>query len=65
VETNIVIFALKPNLDQDKFIAKLKERNILISSLGKGKLRIVTHLDYRQVMHDYFMEVLQKLDIAD
>ncbi|MEN0080577.1 MAG: threonine aldolase, partial [Flavobacterium lindanitolerans] len=34
---------------------------IFISSLGKGKLRIVTHLDYRDVMHTYVIETLQKL----
>ena len=40
---------------------KLKLRNIYISSMGHGKLRIVTHLDYREVMHTYVMETLEKL----
>jgi threonine aldolase len=29
--------------------------------MGQGKLRIVTHLDYRQVMHEYVLEALEKL----
>lgn len=60
-ETNIVIFTLKPTVNEQNFIEKLKQKNILISSMGQGKLRMVTHLDYRQVMHDYVMEVLDKL----
>jgi threonine aldolase len=28
--------------------------------MGQGKLRFVTHLDYRQVMHEYVLEVLEK-----
>ena len=29
--------------------------------MGSGKLRIVTHLDYKEVMHDYVKETLLKL----
>ena len=61
VETNIVIFSPRPQIQDQQVIEKLKQKGIAISSLGKGKLRIVTHLDYRQVMHEYVMEVLGKL----
>ena len=61
VETNILIFSVKDGLDENALIQKLKERNIHISSMGKGKLRIVTHLDYKQVMHDYVLETLQRI----
>ncbi|MFY8187891.1 MAG: threonine aldolase, partial [Flavobacterium sp.] len=61
VETNIVIFSVKKNL-QDAFVMEaLKKKNILISSLGKGKLRMVTHLDYKEVMHTYVKESLLKM----
>jgi threonine aldolase len=40
---------------------KLKQKGIAISSMGHGKLRIVTHLDYREVMHSYVLDTLQKL----
>lgn len=61
VETNILIFSLKQGLDDKLVIEKLRQKNIVISSMGHGKLRIVTHMDYKQVMHDYVLDVLQKL----
>ena len=61
VETNIVIFYLKNSSDEADFMEALKKENIRISNMGQGKLRIVTHLDYSEVMHDRFMEVLRKI----
>ena len=61
VETNILIFSVRTGLSEKLFIEKLKEKNILISALGQGKLRIVTHLDYKEVMHTYVLETLQKI----
>lgn len=61
VETNILIFSIKPQFSEAALMEKLKQKSIFISSLGKGKLRIVTHLDYKGVMHDYVLETLQKL----
>jgi len=61
VETNIVIFSVQPYIQDQEVIDKLKMKNISISSLGKGKLRMVTHLDYKEVMHTYVIEALQKM----
>ena len=61
VETNILIFGLQPSIDEKLFMEKLKQKGILISSMGHGKLRIVMHLDYKEVMHEYVMEVFTKL----
>ena len=61
VETNILIFGLQPSVDEKLFMEKLKQKGIAISSMGHGKLRIVTHLDYKEVMHEYVMEVFSKL----
>jgi threonine aldolase len=61
IETNILIFSVRKDLDENLLIAKLKERNIHISSMGHGKLRIVTHLDYREVMHSYVLETLMRI----
>jgi threonine aldolase len=61
VETNILIFSVKPNRNENEVIAKLKEKSIFISAMGHGKLRIVTHLDYKEVMHTYVIEALGKL----
>jgi len=61
VETNILIFEVKKGLNENLLIEKLKERNIHISNMGHSKLRIVTHLDYREVMHSYVIETLQRI----
>lgn len=61
VETNILIFSLKKGFDEKLLIEKLKQKSIFISSMGPGKLRIVTHLDYKAVMHSYVIDTLQKL----
>lgn len=61
VETNIVIFSVLPNIEDKVVIEKLAQKNIAISAMAKGTLRIVTHLDYKEVMHDYVKEALQKL----
>ena len=60
VETNIVIFKLNPNLDEAFFLDKLKAHDILVSDMGSGKLRMVTHLDYTDEMHTNFLEILSK-----
>jgi len=61
IETNIIIFVLKKGVSENLLIEKLKQKSIYISSMGQGKLRIVTHLDYKEVMHTYVIETLQKL----
>lgn len=58
VETNIVIFELNADIDESKFLKKLSERDIYIISMGSGKLRIVTHLDYTKVKHSKFLKLL-------
>ncbi len=63
IETNILIFSIQSNFKEILLIEKLKKKGISISSLGHGKMRIVTHLDYREVMHTYVMETLQKLSL--
>ena len=58
VETNIVIFELEKHVDSNYFIENLKSKNILISDMGSGKLRIVTHMDYSEKMHEILLETL-------
>ena len=62
VETNIIIFSLKKQYDEVSFVEKLKNKNILIMSLGKGKLRIVTHRDYTDDQHSYLLKTLPKIE---
>jgi threonine aldolase len=58
IETNIVIFELANHVDAEEFITNLKLKNILISNMGGGKLRMVTHLDYTDTMHKNLLETL-------
>jgi threonine aldolase len=60
IETNIIIFELKPEADENKFTQKLADKNIHIISMGGGKLRMVTHLDYTNIMHDKLLSELRK-----
>lgn len=62
VETNIVIFTLEARVDEKIFLDTLKQKSILISSMGQGKLRMVTHMDYRGVMHDFVIDVLSRME---
>lgn len=61
-ETNIVIFTLAEGVGERTFLDRLNEKNIQISTMGQGKLRIVTHLDYTSEMHEYFLNTVEKLN---
>ena len=63
IETNIVIFNLIDELDDQKFIESLQREKILISSMGNGKLRMVTHLDFTDEMLEIVIKVLNNLKI--
>ena len=61
IETNIVIFELSDSVDETSFIEKLKWNNIFIIGMGSNKLRIVTHLDYTDLMHEKLISFLKAL----
>jgi threonine aldolase len=61
-ETNIVIFEIdERHMSPDDFLDKLNKRDVHIIGMGQNKLRIVTHLDYTDEMHEEFMGILAKL----
>ena len=63
IETNIIIFEINENIiGSNDFVEKLKQNNIEIISMGQGKLRIVTHLDYTKAMHDVFLQTIIGFD---
>ena len=62
VDTNILIFNLKKRVNQNLFIKALEQKEIFLSDMGQGKLRIVTHLDYTDEAHSYFCEYLLTLN---
>jgi threonine aldolase len=45
VETNIVVFKLTPGRSAAELVARMKARGVLISSVGRDAIRVVTHLD--------------------
>lgn len=57
VETNIVIFHVK---DEAGFSKAMAARNIIISNMGQGALRVVTHLDYTDAIHADFLQALRE-----
>ena len=61
IETNIIIFYTADHIDDADFVSKLKERDILITGMGQGKLRIVTHLDFTQSMFEKLLQELKSL----
>lgn len=61
IETNILIFELNQDVDEKKFLKKLKDKDIHLIGMGGGKLRIVTHLDYTNKMHDVFLHELKNM----
>ncbi len=61
VETNILIFKLQPEIDENAFVQQLKNKGILIIGMGGGKLRIVTHLNYTDAMHAKLLNTLTSI----
>ena len=58
IETNIVIFELASHVDESEFLKRLSDKDIKIIGMGNNKLRMVTHLDYTDEMHERLLEVL-------
>ncbi|MDO1500498.1 GntG family PLP-dependent aldolase [Winogradskyella maritima] len=61
IETNIIIFELESHIDATEFTQKLADNDIHIIGMGSNKLRIVTHLDYTDAMHERVMDVFSGL----
>lgn len=61
VETNIIIFTIQDAINEQEFIQKLKDRDILIVGMGQGKLRITTHLDFNDIMLEKLIKELKEL----
>jgi threonine aldolase len=62
IETNIIIFEIdETHSSSDGFTEKLLRSDIHIISMGQGKLRMVTHMDYTDTMHSYLLERLRNM----
>ena len=60
IETNIIIFYVDEKIGATHFIEKMKDKNILLTPMGEGRIRIVTHLDYTDEMHEILLKELKK-----
>ena len=63
IETNIIIFYVNEAVKESDFVNALKEKEILISSMGEGKLRMVTHLDFTEDMLEIVIREIGELKI--
>ena len=61
IETNIIIFTLDQERDEQLFLKALEKERIKLISMGEGKLRIVTHLDFTDAMLSTVIEVLERI----
>nr|WP_321413008.1 GntG family PLP-dependent aldolase [uncultured Allomuricauda sp.] len=62
IETNIIIFEINEDkMSSEAFLEQLSKNQVSIIGMGQGKLRIVTHLDYTDVMHEHFLNVLTSI----
>jgi threonine aldolase len=62
VETNIVIFELQPQLASDtEMVRALNAKGIRLIGMGEGKLRLVTHMDYTEAMHEYVLNTISAI----
>lgn len=59
VETNIVIFEV---FDEIAVMEYCDNHDLIISNMGQGKLRLVTHLDYTDSMHNRALELFSKFN---
>ena len=61
VETNIIIFSVKPPYTPQSLVAKLKEHNILGYAISPTQVRLVLHLDISADMVQKTIDVFKKL----
>jgi threonine aldolase len=61
VETNIIIFNIKPSYQPKEIVEKLKQHNILTITISPTQIRMVLHLDITEEMVAKTIEVINKL----
>lgn len=61
VETNIIIFEVKPDIKARDITEKLRAKNILAVPVAERQIRFVFHLDITPKMVDYAGQVIQQL----
>ncbi|MCC6252046.1 MAG: aminotransferase class I/II-fold pyridoxal phosphate-dependent enzyme [Bacteroidia bacterium] len=63
VETNIVIFEVRPDLHPEIIVEALKRKNILCTTFGKKSIRMVTHMDISHEMCSVVCQSIQEIQL--
>ena len=61
IETNIVIFNVIESINEKAFISRLNDAGIELISMGQGKLRMVTHLDFTEEMLESVVHTIENI----
>jgi threonine aldolase len=61
IETNIIIFNVADSVSDEGFISRLNDAGIGLISMGQGKLRMVTHLNFTEEMLESVVHTLQNI----
>lgn len=61
IETNIIIFNVQDDINEQDFITRLNKAGISLISMGQGKLRMVTHLDFTEEMLHVVVKTINAL----
>jgi len=61
IETNIVIFNVADVISEEAFMSRLNDAGIGLISMGQGKLRMVTHLDFNEEMLESVVHTLEHI----
>ena len=61
IETNIVIFNVIDTINEQDFISRFHDAGISLISMGYGKLRMVTHLDFTEEMLEMVVKTIENI----
>jgi threonine aldolase len=61
VETNIIIFSIKPSYSNEDIVQKMKNEDILLFAISPTQIRMVLHLNITSAMVDHIIEVIKRL----
>lgn len=62
VDTNILIFKLKPAYKAEILVEKLKDNSVFCFAIGGNSIRMVTHLDFSDEMLNKFSDIISKIN---
>ncbi len=61
IETNIVIFNVSDDVGEESFMSRLNDSGISLISMGQGKLRMVTHMDFTEEMLEIVVKTIENI----